>query len=211
MEDPEPPRRVESVEFEPIRVGGPRRLHRSRLVAGAWLVVLGSFVGFAAFSRAAPASDTVRDTAPERAAQSSVAVAPSSPAPSGAASVLGADLRPDEPKTFALTVTTTSGGLAIRGAVLGRAVASVAARVVDVQGAAIASRSLSIGDPDGGIRPAHQLGFTVVFGLSVGQQASASFVEVDGYDSSGAIVGSSLQSLATLLGPCGAGRPCGSS
>lgn len=210
MEEPEPPRRVESVEFEPIRVGGSRRLRRSRLIAGAWLAVLGSFVGLAALGRTA-VSDTVSHTARDLVAQPNIASVPSSPAPSGVASVLGAELRPDEPKTFALTVTTTSGGLAIRGAVLGRAVASVAVRVVDVQGAPIASRSLSVGDPDGGIRPAHQLGFTVVFGLSAGQQATASFVEVDGYDSFGAIVGSSLQSLATLLGPCGAGRPCGSS
>ena len=70
---------------------------------------------------------------------------------------------------------------------------------------------MAVEDPDGGIRPAHQRGFSVLFGLSARDLLAASFVEVDGYDSLGATVGSALRSLATLLGPCGAGRPCGAS
>jgi hypothetical protein len=206
MEDREPFGRVESVEFEPVRVGGRRRFGRSPVVAGTWLLVLAAFVALAALGRSNASEDT-----PNRPVLPTSLSAMSSPLPSTRAGSQGGELRPDEPRTFAITVTTTSGGLAVRGAVLGRSVSRVAVRVVDVQGAPIASRSLSVGDPDGGIRPAHQSGFTVVFGLSAGQQVTASFVEVDGYDSFGSIVGSTLQSLATLLGPCGAGRPCGSS
>jgi len=116
-------------------------------------------------------------------------------------------LRASGPEPVAISVRPTAGGLSVSGNVLARAVTTLRIRVVDQVGADVAARSLSLEYPDAGaILPGDPTGFALLIGLSAPALASASFVEVDAYDSLGAMLGSALHLLGSPPpARCGAG------
>lgn len=201
MDEPETPRRVETVEFAPVRLGATRRHARSPLIVGAWVVVLGAVVAIATVGRPGPTTDA-------RTAVLATQLESPSPAPMTLAPGQAGRLRAGDPVPLAVTIKPVSGGVSVAATVLMRSVTRVSVSVIDAQGERITTRSLAVEDPDGGIRPARAKAFSMLIGLSDAALRDAFLVEVDAYDATGATIGSALHSLYER---CGAGRPCNSS
>jgi hypothetical protein len=207
MDDPERPRRVETVEFEPVRVSEGRRGPSGLIIATA-AVVLAAVVGVAVLGRSSGSggSRAVADPTATPAATGGIAIGPLATHEPG----LSGRLRSSEAPVVALSVTLATSSVSVRGTVLAQAVDTIEIRLVGDGGGDVAARSLSLEYPDAGaIRPANLPEFGVSISLSKSMRQAARYVEVDVYDGLGTLMGSALH----WLGPvppqrCGAGWDC---
>jgi hypothetical protein len=103
-----------------------------------------------------------------------------------------------DPNTVAMTVSSLGDGIGVTGTVLSRTVVWIFVSVEDGAGVVQAWRSLSVEDPNGGIRPTLQPAFAVHLPLSSTARATnLLWVEVNAYNSIGRKIGSVRQ----LFGP----------
>ena len=103
-----------------------------------------------------------------------------------------------DPNTVAMTVSSLGDGIGVTGTVLSRTVVWIFVSVEDGAGVVQAWRSLSVEDPNGGIRPTLQPAFAVRLPLSSTARATnLLWVEVNAYNSIGRKIGSVRQ----LFGP----------
>jgi hypothetical protein len=183
--------RPESADFAPVQVGGRgRRGHWAPMLAAGWVVVLAAVVALGALGRAAPA--------------------PVSSLPSAVPAAVGPVIRfginprqqpagptrTSDPNLVALSVSTLPSGVAVSGTILSRSVVWVFVSVQDEAGAVQAWRSLSVEDPDGGIRPSLQPAFAIQIDLPAPTATSGLlWVEANAYNSIGRKVGSARQAF----------------
>ena len=185
--------RLESADFAPVRVGGPgRRGGRSPVVAAGWVAVIAGVVAFGILGRSAAVGPIA----------SLPSVAPGALGPASRSNVLGprpvGPTRTSDPNTVALTLSSVGDGVGVTGTVLSRSVVWVFVSVQDGAGAVQAWRSLSVEDPDGGIRPSLQPAFSVSLPLPPSARAmNLLWVEVNAYNA----IGRKIGSIRQLFGP----------
>lgn len=91
---------------------------------------------------------------------------------------------------MAYAVTTDHAGFTITGTVLAREVVWVFISVQDLRGKVLAWRSLSVEDPDGGIRPNRTPAFVSQIDVPARTGFGALIIEVNAYNSLGRGIGS---------------------
>ena len=190
--------RVEHAEFAPTRIGGRRRRGWGPLLIAGWVAVLGAVVGAGAIGRAIDGSP--------RARPSLVAAGMPSPRPTIAAEA-APELRPtagparsSEPDPLAYEVSSDPTGLAITGTILARPAVWVFVSIQTLGGDVITWRSLSVEDPNGGIRPDRTPSFELHVPLAATLAGGPLVVEVNAYNNIGRKIGSVRQTYDERAG-----------
>ena len=183
MDDPGPADdRVEHAEFAPTRIGGRGRRGWGWLLIAGWLVVLGAVVGAGTIGRTLDGSSIgARPSLPPVAERAPALQQPPGPA------------RSSDPDPLAYTVARDSTGLTITGTILARPAVWVFISIQDPAGDVITWRSLSVEDPNGGIRPDRVPAFGVHVPLVASLAAGPVIVEVNAYSNIGRKIGSVRQ------------------
>ncbi len=92
----------------------------------------------------------------------------------------------------AVVVRPVGGAIAISGIVLTRGVTNVAVSLIGPHDLPLAVRSISVADPDGGIRPSQARAFSIRIDLPGAARPGGVAVEIEAYDALGASIGSPL-------------------
>jgi len=173
-----------AAEFAPVRVSGAGG-RRPRLAAATWIVIVGGLLVGGVVGKIlpglAPGESVITGPAELRPAIDDAAVLP----PRTGLPALVAEA---EPVPVALDVSLAAGSVEVRGTIQLHAVALVSVALEDVTGRIRSSQTLSVDDPNGGVRPLRQMAFDVTFPVSR-SAATGGWIEVGAFDGVGGPIG----------------------
>lgn len=194
--------RVEHAEFAPARIDGRGGRSWGPLLIAGWLVVLAAVVGAGTLGRTLDRSAEGAQPSPPLAgaatplASALAGGAPEALAPSG-------PIRSGDPDPLAYDVSSDAAGLTITGTILARPAVWVFVSIQTVDGDVVTWRSLSVEDPNGGIRPDRTPSFELYVPLAATLATGPLVVEVNAYNN----IGRKIGSVRRLFGDPAAHKP----